>query len=266
MIIDIHTHAFPDELAERAMAVLTGNSNVTPYTDGTCAELRSSTQRAGIDLAAVMPIATKPSQAGSINRWAAEINRHNGNLICFGSLHPMQDDWREEISRLVAEGIPGIKLHPDYQQFFVDDPELFPIYNALADAGLILLFHAGVDIGLPPPVHCTPARLARVLDAAPDLTIIAAHMGGYSCWDDVERYLVGRELYFDTSYSMADLGAERMTDLIHAHGAGRILFGTDSPWTDQSAEVANIRALPLTDDEKAAILGGTALRLLLSFR
>lgn len=262
MIIDAHTHIFPDELATHAMEVLVGNSGMPPFTDATVTGLLTSMHGAGVDSSIIAPIATKPSQVSGINHWAAELARQNNDIISFGTLHPLHKDWNNDINYLVANRFPGIKLHPDYQEFFVDDPSLIPIYRAIADAGLILLFHAGVDVGLPPPVHCTPDRLARVLDAVPELTVIAAHMGGYKCWDDVERYLVGRNLFFDTSYSLADLGAEHMMDLIKAHGVERILFGTDSPWTSQSAEVTNIRALPLSDDEKAAILGGNAERLL----
>lgn len=262
MIIDIHTHVFPDELAPRAMEVLTGNAGIGAHTDATCAGLRASMRRAGISKAAVMPIATKPSQARGINQWAVEISRQGDEIICFGSIHPLQGDWQAEIDSIVADGILGVKFHPDYQQFFVDEPQFVPMFRALADAGLIVLFHAGVDIGLPPPVHCTPDRLARLLDAVPEMTVIAAHMGGYSLWDDVERYLVGRHLYFDTSFSLGDLGPNRMTELMRAHGLDQILFGTDSPWTDQTSEVAAIRALALTDDEIAAVLGANAERVL----
>ena len=262
MIIDIHTHIFPDELAERAVARLVENAGIPAHSDGTAAGLLASMRRAGIARAALMPVATKPSQVRTINAGAAELNRLYPEFIAFGTLHPAQEDWAEEIARLVADGIPGIKLHHDYQQAFVDDARFLPIYQALADAGLLLLVHAGVDIGLPPPVHCPPARLAGVLDAVTNLTVIAAHMGGYACWDDVERYLIGRELYLDTSYSQTDLGAERMTAMIRAHGAERILFGSDSPWTDQQAAVAGIRGLALSEREKEAILGGNAARVL----
>ncbi len=262
MIIDIHTHAFPDELAPRALQLLSDGCDVPPQTDGTCAGLIASMRAAGIDRSAIMPIATKPSQVRSINNWAAGVNKQYPELTCFGTLHPLQDDMQAEIDRLVADGIAGVKFHPDYQEFFVDAPEVIPMYRMLADAGLIVLFHAGVDIGLPPPVHCSPDRLARALDAVPDLTVIAAHMGGYKCWEDVERYLAGRNLCFDSSYSLADMGPEAMTVLMRAHGIDKILFATDSPWTDQSTEVAGIRALDLTDDEIAAVLGGNAARLL----
>lgn len=262
VIIDIHTHIFPDELAERALSVLSHNCSCPAYLDGTCADLVASMQRAGVDRSVIMPIATKPSQARGINQWAAEISHKRPEIIAFGTIHPRQEDWRAEIDAIVAEGFRGVKLHPDYQKFFVDDPELMPIYRTLAEAGLIVLFHAGVDIGLPPPVHCTPDRLARALDAVPELTVIAAHMGGWQCWDDVERYLVGRNVYFDTSFSLSYMGAERMAELIRAHGAGRVLFGTDSPWTDQAAEVEGIRALPFDEETLSAVLGGNASRLL----
>jgi uncharacterized protein len=262
MIIDIHTHAFPDELAARAVSLLTEHAGVPAKVDGTCAGLVASMERAKIDRSVVVPIATKPSQVRSINSWSAEISRRYEGLIGFGTLHPDGEDWAAEIDRMVADGIPGIKMHPDYQLFFVDEPRMIPMYRALADAGMILLFHAGVDIGLPPPVHCTPDRLARVLDAVPELKVIAAHMGGYSCWDEVERYLVGRDLWFDTSYSQADLGRERMVSLMRAHGVERILFGTDSPWTDQSLEVRGMSELGLSEDELALVLGGNAGRLL----
>lgn len=262
MIIDIHTHTFPDELAARALEVLQGNSQVPAYTDATNAGLLESMRGAGVDKSVIVPIATKPGQVRPINSWAKMINSSYQDLICFGTLHPDQDDWFSEIAQLRADGIKGIKLHPDYQLFFVDDTELFPIYQALADTGLILLFHAGVDIGLPPPVHCTPDRLAKVLDAVPDLTVIAAHMGGYLCWEEAEKHIMGRNLYLDTSYSLADLGPERMAELIKAHGPDRVLFGTDSPWTDQAAEIAAISALDLADDEITAVLGGNASRLL----
>ncbi len=262
MIIDIHTHAFPDALAARALEVLTQNCDEKPFIDGTCSGLRDSMAQAGIDIAVVMPIATKPSQVRGINSWAAKIPEEYGNLISFGTIHPAQSDWDDEIRRLIDGGIVGVKLHPDYQEFFADDPALIPIYKALADAGLVVMMHAGVDIGLPDPVHCTPERLARALDAVPEMTVIAAHMGGYDCWDDVERYLVGRDCYFDTSYSLTDLGPERMTSLINAHGIQRVLFGTDSPWTDQSAEVAGFRSLNLTSGEIAQVMGENALKLL----
>jgi predicted TIM-barrel fold metal-dependent hydrolase len=262
MIIDFHTHIFPDALAARALATLAARAQVPPRTDGTAAGLLAAMRPAGVARAVVAPIATKPAQARAINAWAVETSTRYPMLTCFGSLHPAQEDWRDEIARLRADGILGVKFHPDYQQFFVDEPRMLPIYRALAAAGVIALCHAGVDIGLPPPVHCTPDGLARVLDAVPQLTIVAGHMGGYAQWDAVERLLLGRALYLDTSYSLTDLGPERMAAMIARHGAEHVLFGTDSPWTDQAEEIAGIRRLALPENDITAILGENAHALL----
>ncbi len=263
MIIDIHAHAFPDDLAPRAIGTLTHNCDCLAFTDGTCSGLAKAIREAGVDLAVIMPIATKPTQTRVINSWAVEVRETYPELISFGSLHPFAPaQWAAEIEQMKADGIRGIKLHPDYQAFFVDDPEVIPMYHLLADAGLVVLFHAGVDIGLPPPTHATPDRLAHVLDEVPDLTAIAAHMGGYLMWDDVEKHLIGRDLYLDTSYSLADMGPERMAAMIKAHGAEKILFGTDSPWTPHSAELDGIRALALSSEEIDAVLGNNAAKLL----
>ncbi len=262
MIIDIHTHTFPDALAERAVPTLAAKAGISAYTDGTNTGLRASMARAGVDLSVLMPIATKPSQVRAINTWAAEINRAGDGLRSFGTLHPLQVDWAEEIARLVADDIPGVKLHPEYQEFYVDDAALLPIYRALADAGRVLLLHMGVDLGVPPPVHGTPERLARVLDAVPGLRVIAAHMGGYLQWDAVRTHLLGRELYLDTCYTLTDLGDAAFLDMVRAHGPARILFGSDSPWTDHATELARLRTLPLTKDEVELILGGNTQGLL----
>jgi len=260
MIIDIHTHCFPDNLAPRAVPLLAEKGGISPFTDGTVACLKNSMKKAGIDFSVLQPIATKPEQTTGINRWA--VSMQNGSIIAFGTLHPDYPDWKREIKWLWEAGIKGVKFHPDYQDFYVDDKKVFPIYEALAEAGMIMLFHAGKDIGYPPPYHCPPCRLRKVLDAFPGSIIIAAHMGGYENTYQVEKYLVGQDVYFDTSYSFDILGNGGMEKLIKQHGADRILFGTDSPWKDQEREVDNIRSLNLTEDEMEKILGGNAVRIL----
>ncbi len=261
-IIDFHTHIFPDALAGRAIAELSAKAEVPPFTDGTAAGLRASSSAAGIDLSVTMPIATRPRHSRGINKWALELNTADDGLLSFGTLHPAQEDWAAEIAWLAEHKVPGVKFHSDYQDTFVDAPVMVDICTALAEAGIIALFHAGVDIGLPPPVHCPPERLARLLDAVPGLTVVAAHMGGFQQWDAVAAYLVGRALFFDTSYALPYMGAEKFVAMVRAHGAAHILFATDSPWADQAAELAALRALPLSDTEKTAILGGNAAILL----
>lgn len=260
MIIDIHTHCFPDTLAPRAVPALAKAGNTPAYTDGTITDLKKSMVLANIDISVLQPIATKPEQTPGVNRWA--INVQDEHIVAFGTIHPDYVDWRDEIKQLTAANIRGVKFHPDYQKFYVDDPKLFPIYEALTENRMILLFHAGIDVGLPDPCHCTPPRLRKILDAFPDARIVAAHMGGYKCWDDVERYLVGQNIYFDTSFSLEELGYDNMQRIIRNHGTDRILFGTDSPWTDQATEVSLIKFLDLSRKDTNLILGENTRNLL----
>lgn len=218
-------------------------------------------RRNGIELGVIQPVSTKASQVASINSFAIELNRRPA-LIGFGALYPDYEGNAAEIERLKIAGIKGVKFHPDYQTFFVDEERMFPLYRQVADAGLIAFFHAGVDIGLPPPVHCPPARLAKVLDRVPDLTVVAAHFGGFKMWDDVEKHLIGRDLWLDTSYTLAWLPAERFVKMARKHGTNKVLFGTDSPWADQGEEIRRHAESGLTESELVAVFHDNAARLL----
>ena len=260
MKIDFHTHAFPDALASRVIPLLAGNANIHACLDGTLASLQASMKRCGIDYSVMLQIATKPTQNHTVNTWAIE--RHEPGIIPFGSVHPLGEDWAPELDRLAAAGIKGVKFHPEYQGFYVDDPLMFPIYQRIVDLGLILVFHAGIDVGIAPPVHGTPQHFAKILDRLPVGRTVLAHLGGWNKWDDVERYLVGSHLLFDTSYCHDYLHQEQMRRIITHHGATKIVMGSDSPWEDQSAALNTITRLELSPADEAAILGGNAARLL----
>jgi predicted TIM-barrel fold metal-dependent hydrolase len=260
LIIDIHAHCFPDDIARRALPGMEAAAGVKAALDGTLGELLRSMDGAGIDLAVAQHIATRPGQEKAINKWAREIQGER--MLCFGTIHPDSPDWRDAIKRMADEGFKGVKFHGDYQDFFVAAPRMFPIYEALCAAGLIVLFHAGIDIGRPDPCHCPPGQLRAVVERFPEGRWIAAHMGGYLCWDEVGEHLAGLPLYFDTSYCYPRMGAAGMRAMIRAHGAERILFGSDSPWEDQAAAVGHIRELGLSVEEEGAVLGGNALALL----
>jgi predicted TIM-barrel fold metal-dependent hydrolase len=260
MIIDVHTHCFPDELAEKAIPILSEKADIPAFVDGTIKQLKQSMTDSGVDISVLQPIATKPSQTTGVNRWAVSVQ--DSSIISFGTIHPEFSDWKNEIKWLVEAGVKGVKFHPEYQDFYVDQPEVFPIYEALFDAGLIVLFHAGVDLGYTEPFRCTPDRLSKVLDAFPGGIVIAAHMGGYMYWDKVEQYLLGRNIYLDTAYCFEALADGGMEKLINAHGVEKVLFATDSPWKDQTDYVAKCKALNLSREEIDAILGGNAKHLL----
>ncbi|WPX09254.1 amidohydrolase family protein [Anaerocellum danielii] len=262
MIIDFHTHCFPDSLAPRAMSKLSQNSGMPYYHDGTLKGLKESVRKAGIDMCVVLPIATKPQQTRTINRWALSVMDENKDIICFGTIHPEFDEWQQEIEWLKMHGFKGIKFHPDYQDFFVDDKKMYPIYDAIFQNNMIILFHSGVDPAYEPPYHCTPKRLKKVLKDFPNAKIVAAHMGGYRFFEETLEYLIGEDVYLDTSFFFGEVDIQKPEEIFRKHGIEKILFATDSPWKDQKKEVEYVKKLKLTSDEVEMIFGKNAQELL----
>lgn len=260
-IIDIHTHVFPDALAERAVKQLAGRSGETAFIDGTAGGLVASMKACGIALSVTQPVSTKPSQVPSVNGFAIELGGKPG-LVNFGTLFPDYEGNEAEIRRLQQAGIRGVKFHPDYQSFYADEARMIPLYRRMAEAGLIAFFHAGVDIGLGPPYHGNPDRIAHVLKAVPELTVVAAHLGGYEMWDDVEKHLVGKNLYLDTSYTLTHIPPEQFLRIVRNHGVEKVLFGTDSPWADQAVEIGLLEKSGLKESELAAVFFDNAARIL----
>lgn len=275
MIVDFHTHAFPDKLAPGALSRLTANAQsfshiygpVQPHTDATLDGLAASSRAAGIDVSLLLPIATSPKPSPTLNRFAAAADKHPG-LRSFGSVHPKNPQWQEELERTAALGLRGIKLHPEYQGFFVDDAACAAVVKEAARLGLWVVFHAGADIGMPPPLHCTPTRVVRLRQAVPDAKIVLAHMGGYWIWEEVLRLAPEMDAAIDTSFSMVG-HPERyplFAAILRAVGTHRVFFGTDSPWEDQGESLAATRLFlkeyGFSEEETAAILGGNAARLL----
>jgi hypothetical protein len=259
-VIDFHVHCFPDGLAAKALAALSQSSGIAPCTGGTVSGLKQSMERAGIAHSIIQPIATKPAQTPAVNNWAASVQ--DSQILCFGTLHPKLEAWEKEAERIKSLGLRGVKFHPDYQDFFVDDDAVMPLYERLAELDLVILFHAGIDIGLLPPCHCPPDRLAKVVKRLSGARLVAAHMGGFRRWNEVEEHLVGLDLFFDTAYGLGYLEPDQFVRILHAHGVERCLFGTDSPWADQAAEIAKIEELKLAPGDRHSVIEGNARRLL----
>lgn len=260
MIIDVHTHCFPNELAPRAIEKLMAHMPGTRcHTDGTQSGLLRSMHRAGIDYSITLPVATRPDQVHTINSHALAHN--TPPCIPFGALFPGAPDAEEQIQRLVQGGIRGVKLHPEYQDFFVDDPSLAPFYEVLEKSGLIVVFHAGWDPGPFTRDHATPQALRTVADSYPGLRIIAAHLGGYLMADEVVRHLAGGNLWYDTSAQIEQLNGSELARMVRVLGVERVLFGSDTPWFDQSRSLALLRDSDLDEKEIECILwrNGAAL-------
>ena len=234
MLIDFHTHIFPDSIAERAIRSLKqGMINrhgfaLPAYLDGTLDCLVSTMAAEDVDISVIMPIATRPGQAAGINRFA--LSARSEKILAFGPVHPIQEDWEKTLEDVKAAGFPGIKLHPEFQRCYMDSPESVRVLKKAAELGLIVLIHAGEDVGVFPPVHSTPQRIRRALDAAPDVTLVAAHMGGYNMWEDAARFLGDAPVFFDTAYVNTSLEKDVFRDLVSRFGSWRVLFGSDSPW------------------------------------
>lgn len=260
MVIDFHCHAFPEKIAQSAIAALERSSGQKAARGGDAQSLLDSMKRAGIDYSVVLSIATKPTQVESVNRFAAKCSEMNG-LIGFGSVHPEYEDYKGALRSIKALGLPGIKLHPDFQGAFIDDQRMVAIMQEAASLGLMILVHAGMDVSFPRMHRCTPQRLSAVLPQLRGATLIAAHLGGFRYLDDVERYLVGSEIYIDTSLA-GWFDRRQVERILQNHDPDRILFGTDSPWDDQAQALSRFRDLSLPQALFDKILSENACRLL----
>jgi predicted TIM-barrel fold metal-dependent hydrolase len=270
MLIDVHVHTFPDDLAGRALKKLvekTGNF-IAPAGDGTVAGLLCAMRRDGVDYAAVCPIATKPEQADGILAEALAIRdgergasaaRH---LIPFASVHPADEACFAHLTRVAESGVRGIKLHPYYQSFVLDAPPLLEYFRCCRDLNLVVQCHCGFDIGFPFDPVCGPERVARVVSEVPGLRFIAAHLGGWRQWGGAAEQLLGKDVYLDTAVLLPHFGDEGVRRILREHPSDRLLFATDWPWLGFAEGIRFVRASGLEKAQTDAVLGGNAARLL----
>jgi uncharacterized protein len=232
--------------------------------DGTVTTLLSSMDQAGIDKVVVASIATKPHHFQAILDWSLRIA--SDRVVPFASLHPFDPEALARIDAIAAAGLRGVKLHPYYQDFDLDDPRLFPMYAALRAASLVVLIHAGFDLAFPRVRRCDPARVRAVLDRFPGLLLVASHFGGWQDWEAVQRHLIGRPVYLDTSYIGGYLDPAHARAMMLTHPAEFLLFGSDSPWQGQASSLAWVVDLRLDSLRQELLLGKNAERLLASGR
>lgn len=261
-VIDFHTHIFNDKLAAIAFPKLKVDAEAfyTPVHDMTRAGLLGCMDKYGVDLSVILPVITKRKQVEPVNLWA--LSQASQRIMPFGGIYPGADDWKEQIDYVCRLGLRGLKFHAEYQEFVLDEPRMLRIYDHALSKGLIIIHHSGFDPAYPAPYRSSPQRYAHMLDELKGGVIIASHLGGSRQWDDVEKYLVGKNIYLDTSMGLQYYPNEQFMRIVRAHGADRILFATDSPWTGADKELAILRGLPLTDEEMEKILHLNAERLL----
>ena len=259
-IIDFHTHAFPDRVAETAVPALATKGKVTPCLDGKIDSLLASMDKAGVDKSVLCSIATRPGQFDSILTWSKAIRSER--IIPFPSFHPENPKALENIRIIRKEGFKGVKLHPYYQNFLVDEERMFPFYEEVITNDLALVMHTGYDIGFPRDDIAGPARIKNVIDRFPELKIVATHMGAWEMWEEVGELLLGHRLYIDISFSLQYLGREKARQMLLSHPTDRILFGSDSPWACQDEVINMLRGLELGEEIENRITIHNALELL----
>lgn len=288
MIIDIHAHAFPGELAKRTIQKLSVSGNARNYLDGTYESLIASMKKTGIDISVILPVVTKASHTNTVNKVALEVNELYGDsgLLSFGGIHPDNEDYKAVLKSLSDNGIKGIKLHPVYQQVPFDDIRFMNIVDYACSLGLIVLTHAGLDFSFPGNDNITPKRIRNVYDRIHPDKLILAHLGSWGLWDEVEEYIAGTDMYLDTAFAnipvrasefaeasvnaaepsatrpLATASPEQFERIIRSHGTDKVLFGTDTPWTSQSESLKQLHECSFTDEELNKILYLNAAKLL----
>ncbi len=277
MIIDFHTHTFPESIAARALARMQSMCHNAVFTDGTPSALLESMRLSGVTHSVILPVVTNPDKTRHINDLSISHDTSDG-LIYLGGIHPDNDDYFEELGRIHAAGLKGIKLHPLQQATDIDDPRYLRILDCCGELGLIVVLHAGADPGFPGEERCSPKMIRHALDQVGPVKMIAAHMGSLMYWDTVPEYLLDKGVYIDTSFALGKMAQtdemfydeedlqllteEEFCQLVEIFGKERVVFGTDNPWNRQIYARKQIDALPLSKDVKDHIYYKNACKLL----
>ncbi|MBN2512223.1 MAG: amidohydrolase family protein [Sedimentisphaerales bacterium] len=259
-VIDFHTHAFPDAVAEKAMTTMEAEADWKAVLDGRLSSLIASMDRAGVQTSVLCNIATRPKQYEPILEWSKQIR--SPRIVPFPSVHPADPDAVRKVEQVAEAGFIGMKFHPYYQEFDLDEPRMMPIYKALSRHQLITMIHTGFDIAYEWIDRAGPQRILKVLERVPELKLITTHVGSWQQWDQVERYLLGKPIWMDISVSREFLGEDRFRQMLLAHPADYLLFGTDSPWADQAEMIAFLENLQLPEERLDKMLYQNARRLL----
>jgi len=260
MIIDFHTHCYPDKIAKKVINNFKLNFGLLSNTNGTLEDLRLSMLAAGIDFSVLLPIATKPGQNPKLNL-IAKANSQNG-IISFGSVYPFDPNWKKQIDEVVELGLPGIKLHPDFQEFYFAEKHIIEMISYALDKKLLVTVHVGVDPACLDLVHSTPEMARHLLDSVDSEHLILAHLGGHLSWDEVLESVAGCNCYLDTALCVGAINSRKLIEIFEKHGYDRILFGSDSPWGNQRISVQMMSGLHISQENMDKIMYKNALKLL----
>lgn len=250
LIADVHTHIFPDPIAQKASDAI-GDFYSKPSDHIACLNTLSQQEDlAGIDCFATCSSATAPSQVAHINEFIAQCSQATKNLVPIGSLYPTMEHWEAALEHLQELGMKGVKIHPDFQKVHIDDPRAVDMYRGIAKTGLPVLFH----MGDPRYDYSAPERLTNLIRQVPDLVAIAAHFGGWNSWDRSFSHTLPENVFYDTSSSLMYLEKEKALAFIDKIGPHRFLFGSDFPMWTPKQELERFLSLGLDQSSNEQIL------------
>lgn len=245
MIIDFHTHIFPDKIAAKTIDYLSKKGGIPPFSDGSLWGLVSNSEKASVDVCVTLPVLTNPESFESVNRFASSVNEaykdKHPRLISFGGIHPLCRDIEGKMKLLKNQGFRGVKIHPDYQETYINHEGYVKILNCAREYDLIVVTHAGLDVAYPNDVHCTPALVRELLSKAPHSKLVLAHMGGGGFYPQVMELLCGMDVYFDTAFVLKYMDKDTFERILAKHGDDRILFASDNPWSDVNENIGILK-------------------------
>lgn len=268
MLIDFHTHVFPEKIAERTLKALSDASvGIKPCFNGTVDGLLELMEGANADISVALPVLTKPTQFQTVAEYAIGINerfaKEGKKIISFGGIHPDCDDIEGKLSFLKDNGIKGVKIHPDYQNTFIDDAKYLKILKTAKKLDLIVVTHSGIDYAyLGQPVKCSPDRVKKVIDEVGYGKFVLGHYGAHAQWEEVFEKLAGLDVYFDTAYTLDEISPELFKQILKKHGDDKILFATDCPWKGIKSHADILRSYKLNKETEDKIFYKNALKLL----
>ena len=267
MIIDFHTHIFPDKIAKKTIDYLSEKCDLEPFSDGSVSGLISELEKAGADVAVTLPVVTSPTQFESVNRFASQINLDFSNkkpkIISFAGIHPKCEDIEAKMRFIRESGFLGVKIHPDYQDTFINDEGYVKIMECAKEYDLIVVTHSGVDAGYRGlPVRCSPVLVKELIKKVPHTKFVLAHYGANELSDEVLDMLCGEDVYFDTALVFRTIKQESFCEILKKHGEDRILFASDSPWGSIKDDIESLRSLSLDKNTEEKIFCENARKLL----
>ena len=267
MIIDTHTHIFPDKIASKTIEILSSKANIPAHSNGSLSGLIEKLKLAKVERSVALPVLTMPTQYDSVLKFAQTVNQGYANgehsVLSFAGIHPLCEDLEGKVKQIKECGFKGIKIHPDYQQTFFDDENYIKILLLAKKYDLIVVTHAGIDIGYrDQEVRCTPDRVLKVLDRVGEMKLVLAHYGASEMEDEVYDKLAGLPVYFDTAFVLPTISREKFIAIASKHGYDKILFATDSPWQDIAEQVKIIKNYELDKENQDKIFYKNALTLL----